>query len=104
MSSDFLIKPHFFANQPGPFFLDPSHVFSYAFFMELEANCRSTAMGIMPHTDPERALALAMTLDVPFWPQLPFAHLSEDMWVQTAEGFPGIFIDTEEKNLDRITR
>jgi len=36
--------------------------------MELEARCRTTAMGIMPHTDIERALELALGLDIPFWP------------------------------------
>jgi hypothetical protein len=39
--------------------------------MKLEGNCMTTAMGIMPHTDVDRALDLALTLDIPFWPQLP---------------------------------
>ncbi len=31
----------------------------------------TTAMGVMPHTDVARALEMAQSLDVPFWPQLP---------------------------------
>ena len=61
--------------------------------MQLEANCQTTAMGIMPHKDIDRALELAMTLDVPFWPQLPHVSLYEDMYVQASENFPGIIVD-----------
>lgn len=61
--------------------------------MDLQANCQTTAMGIMPHTDIERALELALSLDVPFWPQLPKVSLFEDMYVQASEGFPGISVD-----------
>ena len=63
--------------------------------MQLEANCRTTAMGIMPHKDIDRALELAMALDVPFWPQLPHVSLYEDMYVQASENFPGISVDME---------
>jgi hypothetical protein len=51
-------------------------------------------MGIMPHKDINRALELALTLDVPFWPQLPKVSLFEDMYVQASEGFPGTHVDT----------
>jgi len=36
--------------------------------MKLEGNCQTTAMGIMPHTDVDRALDLALSLDIPFGP------------------------------------
>jgi len=63
------------------------------------ANCQTTAMGIMPHTDIDKALELAMGLDIPFWPQLPNISYYEDMYVQASEGFPGIVIDTENKKM-----
>ena len=62
--------------------------------MDLQANCQTTAMGIMPHTDIARALELALGLDIPFWPQLPKVSMFEDMYVQASEGFPGISVDT----------
>ena len=56
-------------------------------------NCQTTAMGIMPHTDIERALEVALSLDIPFWPQLPKVSYFEDMYVQALENFPGVKID-----------
>jgi hypothetical protein len=56
-------------------------------------NCQTTAMGIMPHTEIERALGVALSLDVPFWPQLPKVSYFEDMYVQALENFPGVKID-----------
>jgi hypothetical protein len=56
-------------------------------------NCQTTAMGIMPHTEVERALGVALSLDVPFWPQLPKVSYFEDMYVQALENFPGVKID-----------
>jgi len=50
-------------------------------------------MGIMPHTDVERALEVALSLDIPFWPQLPKTSYFEDMYVQALENFPGVRID-----------
>lgn len=61
--------------------------------MTLKGNCMTTAMGIMPHTDYEKALDLAFTTDIPFWPQLPRVSFYEDMYVQITENFPGITID-----------
>ncbi|HEY32964.1 MAG TPA: hypothetical protein G4O10_07650 [Dehalococcoidia bacterium] len=63
--------------------------------MKLEARCQTTAMGIMPHKDIDRALELALGLDIAFWPQLPHVSLYEDMYVQASENFPGIFVDME---------
>ncbi len=58
----------------------------------LNAKCRTTAMGIMPHKDIDRAIELALGLDVPFWPQLPNVSYYEDMYAQASEHFPGIRI------------
>ncbi|GAB6886966.1 hypothetical protein JCM13304A_04640 [Desulfothermus okinawensis JCM 13304] len=59
----------------------------------------TTAMGVMPHTDVDRALELAMSLDVPFWPQLPLYNFYEDMYVQASENFPGIILDTQNRTI-----
>jgi hypothetical protein len=53
----------------------------------------TTAMGILPHRDPARALDLAFSLDIPFWPQLPNLSFSEDTYVQTVSGMPGVEVD-----------
>jgi hypothetical protein len=53
----------------------------------------TTAMGIMPHDDIDEALKLALTMDIPFWPQLPRVSFREDMYVQAMENFPGVRID-----------
>ncbi|OPX95843.1 MAG: hypothetical protein A4E62_01349 [Syntrophorhabdus sp. PtaU1.Bin002] len=55
----------------------------------------TTAMGIMPHEDIDDALRLALTTDIPFWPQLPRLSYYEDMYVQAMEHFPGTVIDEE---------
>jgi len=52
-------------------------------------------MGIMPHTDIDRALELALSLDIPFWPQLPKVSFYEDMYAQASENFPGVRVDLE---------
>ena len=67
--------------------------------MTFEAKCGTTAMGIMPHKDVDKALELALGLDIPFWPQLPHVSLYEDMYIQTSENFPGIAIDFEKGRL-----
>jgi hypothetical protein len=56
-------------------------------------------MAVMPHTDIDRALKTAMSLDIPFWPQLPRLNYYEDMYVQAAEHFPGIVLDLEKRKL-----
>jgi hypothetical protein len=67
--------------------------------LRLQANCKTTAMGIMPHTNVETALKLALSLDIPFWPQLPNVSFYEDMYAQTSENFPGISINTDEEKI-----
>ena len=56
-------------------------------------------MGIMPHTNIEKALELALSLDIPFWPQLPKVSYYEDMYAQVSQNFPGIVVDPENKRL-----
>jgi hypothetical protein len=67
--------------------------------MSFEAKCGTTAMGIMPHRDVDKALELVLSLDIPFWPQLPNVSLHEDMYVQSSENFPGIAINFEKGRL-----
>jgi hypothetical protein len=56
-------------------------------------------MAVMPHRDVDRALEVALSLDVPFWPQLPLVSYYEDMYVQASEHFPGIILDMEKQRL-----
>ena len=65
----------------------------------IPGNLLTTAMAVMPHINVERALEMALSLDVPFWPQLPNYSYYEDMYVQAAEHFPGIHLDLEERTL-----
>ena len=51
--------------------------------MLFKANCKTTAMGIMPHRDIDRVLQLTLSLDIPFWPQLPHVSYYKDMYEQS---------------------
>lgn len=48
--------------------------------MGFHGGCKTTAMGIMTHTDVETALKLSLSLDIPFWPQLPNVSYYEDTY------------------------
>jgi hypothetical protein len=67
--------------------------------MPIPGNLLTTAMAVMPHTDVDRALKVALSLDIPFWPQLPRYNYYEDMYVQASEHFPGIVLDLEKRTL-----
>ena len=67
--------------------------------MPIPGNLLTTAMAVMPHTDVDRALDIALSVDIPFWPQLPNFNYYEDMYVQAAEHFPGILLDVENRTL-----
>jgi methionine synthase II (cobalamin-independent) len=58
----------------------------------LEFGCLPTAIGSMPHTNPDEACAIIMRYlpDIPIWPQLPKRSPRENMIVQFSEGFPGV--------------
>ncbi|MBN1368995.1 MAG: methionine synthase [Dehalococcoidaceae bacterium] len=59
---------------------------------------KTTIIGSMPHTDPEKACQLIKRYlkDIPAWPQLPRRSLLELMDAQFSRGFPGLEI-TEGK-------
>jgi len=67
--------------------------------MTIPGNLLTTAMAVMPHTDVDRALETALSMDIPFWPQLPRLNYHEDMYVQAAEHFPGILLNMEKRTL-----
>jgi hypothetical protein len=67
--------------------------------MPIPGNLQTTAMAVMPHTDVDRAMEMALSLDIPFWPQLPHYSYYEDMYVQAGEHFPGIILDVEKQTL-----
>ncbi len=67
--------------------------------MPIPGNLLTTAMAVMPHTDVDKSLEAALSLDIPFWPQLPRYSYYEDMYVQAAEHFPGILLDVEKQTL-----
>lgn len=68
---------------------------------KLEFNCLPTAIGSMPHTSAEDACRLVLTRlsSVPVWPQLPNRSFLESMYVQFAEGFPGLVTDTGNERI-----
>ena len=67
--------------------------------MPFTGNLMTTGMGILPHKGMERALSVAMNVDIPFWPQLPKMRYFEDMYVQASENFPGIILDPENRRI-----
>ena len=67
--------------------------------MTIPGNLLTTAMAVMPHRNVDRALEMALSLDVPFWPQLPRYSYYEDMYVQASEHFPGIVLDIQKRTL-----
>jgi len=69
----------------------------------IPGNLLTTAMAVMPHTDVQRALDAALSLDIPFWPQLPNYSYYEDMYVQASEHFPGICLDLKNRKLSFST-
>ena len=67
--------------------------------MPIPGNLLTTAMAVMPHKSVDRALEVALSLDIPFWPQLPRFNYYEDMYVQASEHFPGVVLDLEKRTL-----
>ena len=68
----------------------------------MEFGCVATAIGSMPHTDPEEACSLVTRYlpDAPAWPQLPNRSPKESMYVQFSEGFPGVVIDGDKMRIE----
>ena len=67
--------------------------------LDFQPGCKTTAMSIMPHTDVDIALDLALSLDVPFWPQLPNIGFHEDMYAQASYDFPGVIINPDNEKI-----
>lgn len=67
-----------------------------------EFGCLPTAIGSMPHADPDEACSIVLRYlaDVPAWPQLPRRSPAENMVVQNSEGFPGLVIDGDRLRLE----
>lgn len=67
------------------------------------AEGRATAIGSLPHQDPQAACALVREhlLDIPAWPQLPRRSPLEGMYLQFSEGFPGFVCHGERCYVDR---
>ena len=53
----------------------------------------------MPHMDVDRAIYTALSLDIPFRPQIPLHSYYEDMYVQASEHFPDVVLDLEQRTL-----
>ncbi len=70
---------------------------------DIEFGCRPTAIGSMPHTDPEAACSLVTKYlrDIPAWPQLTRRSFLENMYVQYGQGFPGLVVKENSIYVDR---
>ena len=64
--------------------------------------CLPTIIGSVPHTDAKKATALLVRYlkDIPTWPQLPRKSFLENMYVQYAEGFPGVVVENDRIYVD----
>jgi len=69
---------------------------------DTEFNCLPTIIGSVPHTDPRKACELVTRYlkDIPTWPQLPKMSFLENMYVQYAEGFPGVVMEGDRIYID----
>lgn len=69
--------------------------------MAFEPNFLATAIGSMPHEDPERAVDIVLDAipDAPIWPQLTSRGLYEQMEIQYSEGMPRRVVDQENSRL-----
>ena len=65
---------------------------------KLEFACLATAIGSMPHANPDEACSIVTKYlsDIPAWPQLPKRSSKENMALQFSEGFPGIAINGDK--------
>jgi len=69
---------------------------------KFEFACLPTAIGSMPHTEPEEACSIVMKHlpTIPAWPQLPMRSPKESMYIQFSEGFPGVVIDESKIHIE----
>jgi len=63
--------------------------------MNWKPACLATAIGSLPHENPEAACRVILDNipDVPIWPQLPRTNFREQMEIQYSEGLPRVVID-----------
>ena len=63
--------------------------------MSFEPCCTATAIGSLPHKDPEQAVKVVLENipNAPIWPQLPAFGLHEQMEIQYSEGIPRVVLD-----------
>jgi len=69
---------------------------------KFEFACLPTAIGSMPHTEPEEACSIVMKHlpTIPAWPQLPMRSPKESMYIQFSEGFPGVVIEESKIHIE----
>ncbi len=69
--------------------------------MTIKPKCMATAIGSLPHSNPERAVDVIMASipEAPIWPQLPALGLTEQMEIQYSEGMPCTVIDKDKKRM-----
>jgi hypothetical protein len=70
--------------------------------VRLEFGCLPTAIGSMPHVNPDEACSIIMKYlpDIPAWPQLPRRSVEENMVIQFSEGFPGIIVKGDKIHVE----
>ncbi|MBI2917015.1 MAG: methionine synthase [Chloroflexi bacterium] len=63
----------------------------------------ATAIGSLPHTDPEAGCALMRRHlpEIPLWPQLPRRSPLENMYAQYSRAFPGVQVGDDRVWVDR---
>jgi methionine synthase II (cobalamin-independent) len=69
---------------------------------KLEFGCLPTAIGSVPHTNPDEACSVVTKYlpDIPAWPQLPRRSSKENMVIQFSEGFPGIVMNGDKIHIE----
>lgn len=69
--------------------------------MTFQPNFTATAIGSLPHRDPEEACSLTLRYltEAPAWPQLPRRDFRENMYAQYSEGLPGVVVDLEKRKV-----
>ncbi len=69
--------------------------------MDFKPKCLPTAIGSMPHADPDTACEIILNSipEIPIWPQLPNTNFREEMEIQYSEGIPCVVLDEEKKRM-----
>jgi len=68
--------------------------------MKIKENFLTTGIGSLPYLDIQESVKTTCTrFDIPFWPQLLKRGFRENMYVQFAEGLPGVIIDEKNRKI-----